>query len=84
MTTEQQEQLLETVKNVLDKHKEVAQAINDNGNEEDIISKFQEFSSSFNELEQTYSSLTGNEETEVQKSNKTIWKNLFGNIENFN
>lgn len=81
MTDEQQNQLLESVKNILGKHTEVGEAFKNKSGEDEIISKIEDFFNSFNQLQQVYSELTNEE---VQKHDKTSWNDLFSAMDRFN
>jgi len=81
MTDEQQNQLLESVENILGKHTEVGEVFKNKSGEDEIISKFGEFFYAFNELAEVYSELTNEE---VQKHDKTSWNDLFSAMDKFN
>lgn len=84
MTEEQQNKLLETVRNTLSKYKEVGELFASTSNEDEIASKIKEFFNSFHQLQQAYSSITDGEEVEeVEKSNESVWNKLFSSMEKF-
>ena len=81
--TEEQQHLLETVENTLSKYKEVGELFASTSDYDEIASKIKDFFNSFKQLQQAYSSITnGDEVEEVEKSNKSVWSDLFSNMEN--